>query len=104
MGPRLRPQVAKRSHKRGQMVAQKRPKSKIECFEKYRFLFGKISLFELGAGVGWRNWKLSGNLGRRRGRREISGTMFGALGVQVGACWVPRMHLKWPSWDQEAPT
>ena len=86
------------------MVAQKRPKSKIERFEKYCFLSRKIGLFEPWAGVGWQNWKLSGNVGRRRGPNEISGTMFGALGVQVGACWVPRMHLKWPSWDQEAPS
>ena len=104
MGPRLRPQAATRSHKRAQMVAQKRPKSKIERFEKYRFLSRKIGLFEPWAGVRWQNWKLSGNVGRRRGPNAISGTMFGALGVQVEASWVARMHLKWPSWDQDAPT
>ena len=94
MGPRLRPQVATRSHKRAQMVAQKRPKSQIERFEKYRFLPRKISLFEPWAGVGWQNWKLSGNVGRRRGPNEVSGTRFGGLGVQVGACWVAMVHLE----------
>ena len=94
MGPKLRPQVATRSHKRAQMVAQKRPKSQIERFEKYSFLSRKIDLFEPWAGVRWQNWKLSGG---RRGPNEISGTMFGALGVKVGACWVAMMHLEGPS-------
>ena len=101
-GPKLRPQVATRSCKRAQMGAQKRSKSEIERFEKYR-LVRKINLFEPGAGVGWRNWKLRGNVGRRRDPNGISGSIFGALGVQIGACWVAMVRLEWPSWGQEAP-
>ena len=45
----------------------------------------------------------SGHVGRKRGPNEPRRSMFGDLGLNVGACGVARVPLRWPRWRQEAP-